>query len=239
MDQSNTPANGKSRNVLAYAILIFSGSAITILALVAIIMKPADTMTILNTVFPVLASWVGTILAFYFGRENFESANKQVREMVEKLTPEQRAKSPVTAIMRKISDMEVFEIPQGKGDQDFKIVDLQAKFTKTISRLPVVEAGNKPKYMIHQSRIVSHLNDGGNDQETLEVFLTKRKQAGDEFGLDKGFILASENTTIDVVKQKLKDFPSCQDVFVTKDGKPDQSLVGWISNVRLAKFLEP
>jgi hypothetical protein len=26
-----------------------------------------------------MATWVGTVLAFYFGREDFESASKQVR----------------------------------------------------------------------------------------------------------------------------------------------------------------
>jgi len=74
--------------------LIFSALSITVLAGYAIAKDPTNTMTIFNVILPVFASWVGTILAFYFGRENFESANKQVRELVDRLTPEERATAP-------------------------------------------------------------------------------------------------------------------------------------------------
>ena len=160
MADNNKPPIGKSRNVLAYAVLIFSGGAITVLAGLAIFVRPEDTLTIMNIVFPVVASWVGTILAFYFGRENFESANAQVRELVQRLTPEERAKSPVSAIMRRIADMEVFRIPKGKGPQDVKLSELQAKFGGKISRLPIVDADDKPIFMIHESRIDNFLREG-------------------------------------------------------------------------------
>ena len=88
MAQIKTIPNGKQRNVIASATLIFSASAITVLAVFTIIQRPERTLTIFNIVLPVFASWVGTILAFYFGRENFESANQQVRELVQKIMPD-------------------------------------------------------------------------------------------------------------------------------------------------------
>ena len=79
---------------------------------------------------------------------------------------------------------------------------------------------------------------GGSSQDTLATFIAKKKEGGLEFGMDRGFVLASETTTIASAKRSLDQHTSCQDIFVNKDGKPDDPLMGWISNVRLAKYLE-
>ncbi len=85
--------NSSRRHALAYVVLIFSAISITMLAIYTIAKEPSEAKNIFNVVLPVFSSWVGTILAFYFGRESFESANQQVRELVEKLDPEERAQS--------------------------------------------------------------------------------------------------------------------------------------------------
>jgi branched-subunit amino acid permease len=73
-----------------FAILIFCVAAIGIVLLGVLAVKKdkSNAMTFFHVVLPVFASWVGTILAFYYGRENFESANTQIREIIRKLTPE-------------------------------------------------------------------------------------------------------------------------------------------------------
>jgi hypothetical protein len=185
----------------------------------------------------VIASWIGTVLAFYFGRENFESANRQVREMIERLTPEERARTRVVAIMRRMADVVCFKIPQGKGDQDVPLKDLRAKFSDTVSRLPVLNPDGTVKYMIHQSRIDKHLADGGQETDSLETFIARQKAAGVEFGLDRGFIVVAENATLAEAKRKA-EATNIPDIFVTETGAADEPPVGWISNVRMAKFLE-
>jgi hypothetical protein len=199
---------------------------------------PDNTMTIFNIILPVMASWVGTILAFYFGRENFESANKQVQEMVQRLTPDQRAKKPVTSIMRAFQNITCFQIPKGKSDKDIGLKELRAKFSQGISRLPIIDADDKPKYIIHESSIDKYIVSGGKHEDTVEKFITTQREAGFVFGLGKGFVVISEQFTLDAAKKKLKQTPSCQDIFITKEGSIDEPLTGWISNVRLVKFLE-
>ena len=238
MAENVTNQKKEPRNVLAYGTLIFSVSAITILAAIAIIKDTTNTMVIFNIVLPVFASWVGTVLAFYFGRENFESANKQVRELVQKLTPEERAKALVTSIMRSLSNMVHHEIPKGQSDNDVKISELMAKFSGNVSRLPIIDSDKKPKYMIHESRIDKYLASGGKQDDSLEQFISSQKSAGVEYGLDKGFIVVSEETTLATANSRLEDIPSSQDIFITKGGGSDEPLIGWISNLRLAKFLE-
>jgi hypothetical protein len=239
MAENGKASNGGARSNLAYGILAFSTAAIIVLAIYVIRKDPDNAMTIFNIVLPVFASWVGTILAFYFGRENFESANKQVRELVQRLTPEERAKALVNSIMRSLDDMVHFEIPAGKAAQDIKLSELSSKFGGNVSRLPITDAEKKPKYMIHDSSIDKYVASGGKLEDSLEKFLDNRKNAGIEFGIDKGFVVVSEQTTLTDAKRKMEGKkPLCQDIFITKKGNSDEPLVGWVSNVRLAKFLE-
>ena len=226
------------RSVLAYSTMGFSAVAITILAIIAIFVDSENTMTIFNIVLPVFASWVGTILAFYFGRENFESANQQVRELVQKITPEQRAKEPAMSIMRRLADITCLKITSGKSEADFKLTDLTTLLTGDVSRLPVIDADNKPKYMIHDSRIAKYLASGGNPNDTLEQFIASQKNEKVEYGVNRGFIVIAEQDPLASAKGKLESKPSCQDIFVTKTGNPDEPMTGWISNVRLSKSLE-
>src|SRR5271155_1830489 len=40
-----------------------------------------SAQNVLGSVLPLLGTWVGTILAYYFSKENFEAATKSVTEM--------------------------------------------------------------------------------------------------------------------------------------------------------------
>ncbi len=227
-----------NRHTIALGVLIISTFAITGLAIYTIIQNPTESKDIFNIVLPVYSSWVGTILAFYFGRENFESANQQVRELVQKLTPQQRSKASVTSIMRRLSDLNYFRMPQGQGDQDIQLSVLLDRFSGLVSRLPILEFDGKPKYMIHQSKLDHYLVSGGKKEDTLENFIAEQKSQGFSFGANKGFVIVSEQISIAEAKLKMESVPSCQDIFVTREGSVEEPLTGWISNVRLAKFLE-
>ena len=96
----------------------------------------------------------------------------------------------------------------------------------------------KPIYMIHESSINKYIKEGGKDIDNLDEFKTAQKKAGIEFGLNKGFIVVSESATLSVAKQKMEKIATCQDIFITTEGKPEEKLIGWISNVRMAKYLE-
>lgn len=237
-DDAQTTNRWQSRDWLAYIVLFVSGVAITVLAWTAIYTKPTDSMQVFNIVLPVVASWVGTILAFYFGRENFEAANVQVREMIRKLTPEERAKSTVAEVMRRFAETEHVKIPAGRTDADVKVKDLRAKFSREITRLPVVQPNDSPKYMIHESSVDRFLSAGGKEEDTLEKFITDQKAAKFEFGTDKGFVVVAEAETVAGAKQKMEQTPYCLDIFVTKGGTDKEPLLGWISNVRLSKYLK-
>lgn len=228
----------QSRNYLAYIVLSVSVIALTVLAWKAISVDNKSAENIFNIVLPVVASWVGTVLAFYFGKENFESANVQVRELMQKMTPAERAKALVADVMRDFSDMVYLRIPEGKNDVDIEIKDMRSRFDERVTRLPIIYSDNSPKYMVHASSIDRYLASGGTDADSLEKFISSQKIAGYEFGLNKGFILVPEATTLKTAKDLLEQARSCQDIFITKYGKDSEPLSGWISNIRLTKFLD-
>ena len=237
MAEYNKTTNGPPWG-LAYGTVIFSAVGIICLAAYIISKDSGNAMTVFNIVLPVFASWVATILAFYYGRENFESANQEVRKMVQ-LTTQQREEEPVTSIMRPFNDMVHFQTPDGEGGQDVKLSELRHKFDPDkVSRLPIIYADKKPKYMIHQSSIDKYIAAGGKPEDTLKNFIATQKKAGFEFGLNKGFVVVSEQTALAVAKRKMEELRFCQDIFITKAGSSDEPLTGWISNVRMAKFLE-
>ena len=238
MAQIKTIPNGKQRNVIASLTLIFSASAITVLAVFTIIQRPERTLTIFNIVLPVFASWVGTILAFYFGRENFESANQQVRELVQKIMPDDHFQKAVTSIMRPLIKMVYFQIGKNKVDKDIKLSELMKKYGKDITRLPILEFDKKPKYIVHESSINKHIAGGGKESDTLEKLIAAQKKVGSVFGFNRGFIVVSEKTLVGDAKRRMEEIPTCQDIFITKGGSADEPLLGWISNVRMGKILE-
>ncbi len=241
----SSQSDGSSRNWLALGVVIFGFASITILAVVAIINPSSNSngMTILNMVLPVVATWIGTVLAFFFGRANFESANLQVQQLVDRVQqtpPGQRAQVNVTVIMRRIPDITSLVIPAGKSEHDFKLSDLYSQFSDTISRLPVIDADSKPKYMIHQSSIDSYLANEKNasKDDLLDAFIAKQKANGIEFGLKQGFVLVSEATTLADAKHAMEAVDGCLDIFVTKGGTQGEPLTGWISNQRLTRYMQ-
>jgi len=232
-----------SRNKVAYYTLILSSIAISILAIAAIIKGDGNTaMTIFNTTLPVFASWIGTVLAFYFGRENFESANQQVKQMVQRLTPEQKAQKSVESIMYTPYAMTIFKIPDGQKVEEIKMSELKEKLTTyKASRLPIVDAQNRILYMIHESKINKYLMDSTELPLalTLGKFLEDHSERGYTFQEDDTFVIVPQNISIDQAKTKLQECGShCKDIFVTQSGSQDEPMIGWIPNVHLLEYLQ-
>ena len=238
MAESKKTVDRNTRNMVTIIVLSSSIAAILVLALITILRDPPDSKNVFNVVLPVFASWVGTILAFYYGRENFESANQEVRKMAQQLRPEQRVQELVSKHMRPLVSIAYLQIPKGKSEADFKLSDLRTRFGGNISRLPIIDADNKPMYMIHESSLDRYTHGKGQDTDTLKAFIEAQKAEGIEYGLNKGFVMVSEQHTLAAAKRKMEETPPCQDIFVAKEGSEDEPLTGWISNTRMTKLLE-
>ncbi len=76
--------------VTTLALIGLIGLAIAVIGLAAADARPDATNDVFNALLPLLGTWVGTVLAFYFSRENFKSAQESVRHLAERLTPQER-----------------------------------------------------------------------------------------------------------------------------------------------------
>jgi hypothetical protein len=179
------------------------------------------------------------VLAFYFGRENFESANSQMRQLISKLSPEERAQAPITDIMRKLSETTHVKLESADQISQLDLKNLRDKLSTTVSRLPVIGPDQAPRFLIHSSAIDKYLAAGGKDTDTLETFLKAMENDGLHFDAGRGFAVAAASDTIAGAKARLDAMPQCQDIFITQEGKTNQPLLGWVSNIRLSKFLQP
>jgi hypothetical protein len=228
------------KNLLALVIVAFVLASITCLSLAIISAttdKAAITQTILNMILPLLGTWIGTVLAFYFGKENFESANQSVRELVKQMTSQQKLESiPIGKVMIKFAEMYKVQVPVGKeSDDPFRLMILRADLIKSGKgrRLPIVDDQNHPRLVVHQSAIDEFIAKKMDALTTDELkALTLRDLLDDKIGilLDASLVTLKESDTLARAKEEMDKTKFCQDVFITANGTTGEAVVGWVTN---------
>lgn len=229
------------RDFLALGITGVSVLGVIALAFI-VIMRTTDAQqvnTIFTAVLPLLGSWVGTVLAYYFSKDNFETANRSLSDMVDKIGPQEKLKS-VTVLEKMITKGKIFYKKTSEVGQT-KLVDILQKFNESNevwSRLPILDDQDRPDRIIHRTLIDKYLVDKlwnadpagpamSFDQFTVQDLLQDPKFVQ---YLDANFATVSESSTLADVKALMDSIPECKDVFVTKNGTKDEPILGWITN---------
>jgi hypothetical protein len=198
---------------------------------------------VLTMTLPVLGTWVATVLAYYFHKENLDAATKSITDVVKYLTPQEKLQS----ISVKDKMIPKDKIVHGKLPAD-KII-----FSKVLQEMDTKDKGDRYpifdeddhliKFMIHRSWIDKYLTEQALkglssvdlSQKTLKNILDNpddNTKYGKPF--QSSFATVRENATLLDAKTQMDQAPDCQDVFVTKGGTKDDDVVGWITNVIIA-----
>jgi hypothetical protein len=244
MADGNTPNNVTTlnRERLASWIIIFSIIAITILAGVSIATSQnvaGEAKAVLATVLPLFGTWVGTVLAYYFSKENFDAATRSVTELVGKVTAEQKLAS-IPAKDKWIARAEMFvkTLPEDK----IKLVETLEELEKTKkgSRIPTLNDQGHPAYMVHRSMIDRYLADQARKTPPPDpATLTFKNLLTDDPELGKwakqSFAVIKEDSTLAEAKSAMERISACQDVFVTRGGTESEPVIGWVTNVVIAE----
>jgi hypothetical protein len=240
MEETQISWAEKIRKNLALIIISFVTIGLTVISVVIINKamndpeKGTETMKeIFHTLLPVLASWVGTVLAFYFGKENFESANKQINQLVNKITPEVFKDLPVTQVMIDYDTM--VKYPDADSATT-KVSDLKDAFDKITdkSRLPIIDKDKKPLFILHKTEF----DVLSKDETTKEKLLADFKENGYGHKQSRGFVIVSESATLKEALAALKTIVECKDVFITKGGTEKEPLTGWLPDIRILNFIQ-
>lgn len=197
---------------------------------------------------PLIATWVGTVLAYYFSKENFESANRSVSRLVEKLTPEQiLRKVPVKEKMIPRSKIDLHDLKKdGTEDQTKLEGDILRKMDQMgRRRLPVIDENGHPRYIIHRSLIDRYLTrkvvkDNLTPDAIKELTLKELLDDDSELKIvfEEGFGVVDENATMADAKCEMEKTNECQDVFVTRQGSKNEPISGWVTNVIISQTSE-
>lgn len=226
--------------VTAFAIVGTCGLGITGVIMAGKIAEPEKAFVgikdVIGMILPVMGAWIGTVLAFYFGRENFESAAKNTRDLVGQLTSDEKLRSvPAGSAMIPIGAADTFTLPTtGAGDVLLQSLLALLK-TKNRNRLPILDGQGRILYIAHRSTIDRFVVNAlqGNPPPEIATLTLAVMLASPEFNatLTSGLGTVRETDSLAEAKTQMDRVPNCLDVFVTADGTRNSAVLGWLTNV--------
>lgn len=185
---------------------------------------------------PLIGTWMGTILAYYFTKENFESANQNTQKLLSHITSSQKLESiKASEIMIKFSGITYEEwddstIKSKKISEIIKIYEI-----KKVNRLPFLNKDRSLKYIIHKSVFESFLSKElitEKVEPTVEFFLTKVKSSYPDLQafLDSGAGFIGLEANLKEAQEIMEKNNNCKDVFITATGNKTEMILGWVTN---------
>ena len=222
------------RDILAFSVLIFSVLGVSTLAGIIVWKKPDDANVVMTAVLPLLGSWVGTVLAFYFSKDNFAAATRSVSEMAKQITSQEKLQATLAKEkMIPKEKMFLMRVPVSKTLKEI-LNDLEKE--RKGMRIPFLDQQDYPKYVIHRSVIDKFLADQALKEpppSNLKDLTLKDLLEDSDLKTKVEGSLASvrEDATLADAKKAMDKNPDCQDVFVTRGGSKDEPALGWITNV--------
>jgi hypothetical protein len=186
-----------------------------------------------QSLLPLWATWFGTVLAFYFTKENLDAANKSTEKLLNKLTDgEQKLQSrSVLSVMKPVKEIKPLYLNL-HGDKPLSEIIKMEEF-KLFNRFPVFnsEAEKKIDCIIHRLVMIEYLYELPEAEKTLKTlndFLTGNKDIREKLKDSAGFV--SETATLLDAKTEMERRENCEDVFVTQTGKNSEKVFGWITD---------
>ena len=226
---------------LARWIVVFVFSVTGLLGITAIIGAVvqqtafASVKDILGILLPVLSAWAGTVFAFYFGRENFETAARSTAALVRQLTPEEKLRSIIFKdVMIPIDKAARLIIDKPETDIKLKADMIDGILVKeNRERLPMLDQQGRIKFMAHRSlidRFVVQETAKGKKVEDLTLADMLADAATKEV-LETSFQTLLETASLAEAKALMDKIKLCSDIFATEDGTPNTKVTGWVTNV--------
>ncbi len=200
---------------------------------------------IFASILPLLGTWIGTVLAFYFSKENFIAANQSVKTLVDKLTSEKKLASiNVKDQMIPIAAIDKWPTPYDSADVEGTILlkeVLSFLETKNRNRLVLLSSQNVAKLVVHKSIFTEFISKNATSFDTWSI-KNMRETGTDRIKdiLNNSIAFVDENATMQTAKKKMEEKNQgteeiCQDVFITATGAAEEPVIGWLTNIEIAK----
>ncbi|MEM9144698.1 MAG: hypothetical protein AAGC57_00770 [Pseudomonadota bacterium] len=186
--------------------------------------------TLLTAYLPLLGTWVGTVLAFYFSRDNFKVAADATQKLVQSVAEERLQGLKVANKMIRFGDIrEPKDLTKDADTTLDALHDLVSDFDNEITRI-VVHDNNRGHAVIHDSTIY-RLKASDTKPATLKEIL--ENEMAKQFIFKIGFV--GETATLADVQRQMDAIPRCRDVFVTSTGLRTEPVIGWVTDRIVAR----
>lgn len=196
---------------------------------------------ILGVLLPVTSAWMGTIIAFYFSKENFDAATRNSLALVKQLTPDQKlATLPIGDGMIPIEGIDPKLVIEGsKTPANYKLkADLLGPLAdKRRERLPIFGEGGCILLMAHRSLIDKFIvkKVGENPAITPDGLTLQDLSNDSEAGpvMTGSFRTLPPSASLADAKRLMDTIPGLSDVFVTVDGTKQTKVLGWVTDGKI------
>jgi hypothetical protein len=234
--------NDPMRNRVAHAVLVFGGASIGLLTLSLIIAfavlaaqlpysvgNKIDTllMGLFGSVLPILATWVGTVIAFYFTNESYREAARVAQGGIETVKP------TVAERMIFYDGIGRIEVDTRSDANTWRMDDIWNLMKEPVTRVLIFEKSKRsPIFIIRKSRIPGEWLDSEKKKWTGgDVKVEDYRKWGDgSNGSDSiRFEFVPISATLEHAKQVMRD-NNVADIFVTARGQKSDIVLGWLTD---------
>jgi len=183
---------------------------------------------IFASLLPMFGTWVGVVLAFYFGRENFEAASNRYERVIDRLTPDILDEVPIRQVM--IPNKTMVSLNWEKAEK--MTVSEAVKFLKRVdkSRLPVFDGNKQIKAIIHLSTLAKYTlnSEGESDDER-----TKKTLSDFVATVSEEILYIDETSKLEDARHMLTKSENSKDIFVKNNSG---QIVGWLTDTLILRF---
>jgi hypothetical protein len=236
---TQTSSETRLRPYLAMIVLGLSIILIAVASAVAILAatnqgRPEMARLVFASVLPLLGTWVGTVLAFYFARENLQAATDSTL----RLTRPIEAATPVTQVMIPKAQIVSYDVKAGVDVKATSLFELrQMMKTAGKNRLPILSDTGVILYIFHDSSIAAFALNLGKDPDNQAAFTETIADLLNDADLKsavEAIAVVGPEATLADARATMRSVPRCNDVFITARGQKADPVIGWLTNTDLA-----
>jgi hypothetical protein len=243
---SNTDTGRRGRDVIARVVVV--GSFLTVFLMVSVLVVLAQTHAgdaasgvaekAFNAVLPVVAGWVGTVLAFYFSSASQERTNEMLDKALDRASGRPGDGTVVAEKMIPVGKILELRDLNTTKPKDIKLDELRENFERKpnpiqITRLVFLESGVF-KYVLHVGLLSWFLMKNKGEGQNFEALLNDPKILS---SISKLVAFVPVTATLADAKVALDKVIGGQDIIVTATGNPTEPMLGWLPNVDLTRAL--
>lgn len=232
---SSQDSDTRTRSDLAWLVVGISVLGIIAFSILAIALaankdRQETAKLVFGSVLPLFGAWVGTVLAFYFARDNLRAAT----ESTLRLTAPLRADTSVAQVMIPKASIVSYDLTGTEKAEDVAVSALLAKMTPDRQRVPIFTVSQAVAYVVHRSTLDSFAAAVGKQPDQLTEKISDLQTKPELASAISALAFVTATGVLADARSAMAAVPGCNDVFVTASGKQTDAVIGWLTNTDLA-----